>query len=528
MGLRKKIQKATNQTAKDNLSIAANKLKIAALEGGNEIGPQAELNTFIKEIKPAKEALLLSEKNMKLAMLDAEYGLLEAQTLLAKQKAADMNLDTAAYDDIIKLIPDLKAAGKTSADSAYKLGISNLDLVGAQLKDKVKTSVQEGLAETGGVQGLFNSIEAGADGTAVPGQAGALADLAPGSTAEFDEKQAALEGFMNPMMESMAKLGPEGEFVNSITTGIFSIGDAFTQMNDNLAKTTDGMGAGAAKAQMIGSAFSAVGDMMAAKSAAQVAGIDKEIAAEKKRDGKSKESLAKIAALEKKKEATKKKAFETDKKVQMAVTVANTASSMMAALAAPPLGLGPVNGIPLAAMAAAMGAVQLAVIASTSYSGGANGAPAAPAKPSVLTMGSRDKTVDLSKSKSASGELGYLRGASGMGGAENFKPAFSGARYRAAGGATTGYVVGEQGPELFMPDTPGTIVPNDDIGQPAPMNVNFNISALDGASVEGMLLDQRGSIINMLRDAANTAGEDFFEGVDTTDYTPSASGARSY
>ena len=67
--------------------------------------------------------------------------------------------------------------------------------------------------------------------------------------------------------------------------------------------------------------------------------------------------------MEKKKEAMKKKAFEQNKKVQMAVTIANTAASVMAALAPPPIGLGPTLGKGLAVMQAAMGALQLAVIA---------------------------------------------------------------------------------------------------------------------------------------------------------------------
>ena len=63
-----------------------------------------------------------------------------------------------------------------------------------------------------------------------------------------------------------------------------------------------------------------------------------------------------------------RKAFEQQKKVQMDVTISNTAASIMAALSAPPIGLGPVAGMPMAIMAAAMGALQLAVISKTKYS----------------------------------------------------------------------------------------------------------------------------------------------------------------
>ena len=106
-----------------------------------------------------------------------------------------------------------------------------------------------------------------------------------------------------------------------------------------------------------------------------------------------------------------------------------------------------------------------------------------------------------------------------MGGPENFRPAFYGRKSRAVGG-NTGYVVGEQGPELFMPDRPGTIVPADDTAQMgAPMTANINITALDASGVEEILTEQQGNIIGMLREAANSYGQDFFEGVDETIYS---------
>jgi hypothetical protein len=112
-----------------------------------------------------------------------------------------------------------------------------------------------------------------------------------------------------------------------------------------------------------------------------------------------------------------------------------------------------------------------------------------------------------------------MRGDQGIGGPENFRSAFYGARHRAAGG-NTGYVVGEQGPELFMPDRPGTIVSSDDaesIG--AGTNVTFSINAIDAAGVEDVLAAQQGNIIGMIREAANSYGEDFLEDLDESTYT---------
>ena len=143
-------------------------------------------------------------------------------------------------------------------------------------------------------------------------------------------------------------------------------------------------------------------------------------------------------------------------------------------------------------------------------------------------MGERRNSVDLARSQSARGELAYFRGERGSGGPENFTPAFAGARYRAAGGETAGYMVGEQGPELFVPESPGRIIPNDDVPTGAPINATFNINTIDASGVEEILVSQRGNIIGMIREGANSYGKGFLEDIDTSIYTPSAGGASKY
>jgi hypothetical protein len=226
--------------------------------------------------------------------------------------------------------------------------------------------------------------------------------------------------------------------------------------------------------------------------------------------------------MEKKKESVKKKAFETNKKMMIAQAVMSTAAGIAGALAQTAI-LGPF-AIALASLIGVMGAAQIAVISGTSYQGG--GSSAAVGGPSSISMGSRGSSVDLAKSRSARGEIAYMRGEQGMGGPENFRPAFSGYKNRAEGG-NTGYIVGEQGPELFVPELPGRIVPNDDIQAGAPTNVSFNINTIDASGVEDMLIAQQGNIISMIREAANSYGQDFVESVDTMTLTPNSTGAVS-
>ena len=335
--------------------------------------------------------------------------------------------------------------------------------------------------------------------------------------AKTSEKIKMVSTAMQPMMDNIKALGPEGELVSALAQGAFAIGESFESLSEKLGENS---ATAADKLQAFAALVNATASIVAAASKAKIAGIDDEIAAEKRRDGKSAASAAKITALEKKKEREKKKAFDINKKLQMAqvaVAVAAsiahniTAASAAAAqsgLAAPAVFSG-VLGM-LNAVTLGLGAAQIAIIAGTSYQGGGSAGASAGGVTGV-SMGERKNSVDLAKGGSQAGELAYARGASGVGEMTDFKPAFAGYKNRAAGG----FVVGEQGPEVFMPDVPGEIIPS---GQStvAPTNVNFNIQAIDSSGVEEMLSVQRGNIIKMIREAANQQGEMFLESVAET------------
>lgn len=332
-------------------------------------------------------------------------------------------------------------------------------------------------------------------------------------------------GTLKGVTEDLAAMGPEGATMSAAIGGIqnfaTSFGSAMETMGDASASTSAKVQAGLGAASSLISGMAA---MQKAATADKIRGIDQEIAAEQARDGKSAASVAKIQALEKKKTAAAKKGFEQEKKMKMAQTIISTAQGAIAAytsLAAIPI-VGPALGAAAAAMVVSMGAKQLAMISATSFQGGGS-IGGAPAGPTAITAGSRGSTVDTATSQSGAGELGYLRGGSGQGGINNFKPAFGGYKHRAGGG----YVVGEQGPELFMPETPGNIIPSGQ-GMGGTTNVNFSIQAVDASGVEDLLVNQRGNLIGMMREAANSYGQDFMEGVDTAVYTPSTAGATKY
>jgi len=72
------------------------------------------------------------------------------------------------------------------------------------------------------------------------------------------------------------------------------------------------------------------------------------------------------------------------------------------------------------------------------------------------------------------------------------------------------YLVGERGPELFVPNTAGNIVSNESMGgRMGDTNINFNISTVDAAGFDTLLASRRGLITNLISDAMNRQGRRF-------------------
>lgn len=68
-------------------------------------------------------------------------------------------------------------------------------------------------------------------------------------------------------------------------------------------------------------------------------------------------------------------------------------------------------------------------------------------------------------------------------------------------------LVGEAGPEIFVPKGAGTVIPNDKLGGGGDtVNVSFNINANDSRGFDQLLQTRRGMIVNMVNQAMNDRG----------------------
>ena len=432
-----------------------------------------------------------------------EKRLLEINDLDAQNKRDQLlkNADLTAKEKEIRIADINKAheEAKRKIEEEADFTEKKLSVARAKAVDKAGTTgtTTERLTQIG---------EANIFGQEVLDEEGKGTGTFEKSSATAQQKIEKLRASFTPMMDELSQLGPEGQLMSSIASGALNVASAIETIGASGESSANKLAA-------VGSVIQSFGAIAAASSKARIKGIDDEIAREKQRDGKSKESLQKIKELEAKKEQMKRKAFETDKKTKLATAVMNTASAAMAAISPPnpPLPL----SAPMFAMALAMGAMQIATISKMKYAGGGS-KPAGGASPQSISVGKRDNKVDVSK-RATSGELSYLRGEKGIGSnANNFRPSgAAGMRRSYANGGEV--LVGERGPEVIEPRTGFEVTPNDKIGGQN-LNANITINAIDAAGVEEVLTAQRGNIIGMIREAAHEHGEEFIESVNTSAY----------
>ena len=67
-------------------------------------------------------------------------------------------------------------------------------------------------------------------------------------------------------------------------------------------------------------------------------------------------------------------------------------------------------------------------------------------------------------------------------------------------------IVGERGPELFLPNQTGQITQNARGTSGCPVNVNFNINTVDASGFEELLVRSRGTITQLINNAVNERG----------------------
>lgn len=258
--------------------------------------------------------------------------------------------------------------------------------------------------------------------------------------------------------QAISKLSELNSEATAVAQSMGNLTNALIQFSMKSLDTTSTIAAG----------MQAVSSVIQYSASQQVSAIDQAIAAEQKRDGKSEASKAKLKKLEAEKLKIQQDAAKKQIIIQTAVAV------MQAATAVPyPF------SIPLMVAAGLAGALALAQ--ASSASGMSSIADSGADTTQYLTLGERQKNVDVSM-QASSGELSYLRGDKGIGNASSFVP-------RAEGGMMypgVSYQMGEHGTEVVTPMVPMKATPNDQLSDGSKTTsgrpIILNISTMDAAS----------------------------------------------
>lgn len=282
--------------------------------------------------------------------------------------------------------------------------------------------------------------------------------------------------------QAISKLSELNSEATAVAQSMGNLTNAMIQFSMGSLDTTSTIAAG----------MQTVASMIQYSTSQQVSAIDQAIAAEQKRDGKSEASKAKLKKLEAEKLKIQQDAAKKQIIIQTAVAV------MQAATAVPyPF------SIPLMVAAGLAGALALAQASSASSMSSI--ADSGADTTSYLTLGERQKNIDVSMSANA-GELSYIRGDQGIGNANSFVP-------RAEGGNMypgVSYQMGEHGTEVVTPMIPMKATPNDELKNPSNSTsgrpIILNISAMDAASFREFASSNSGALRDAVELALNENG----------------------
>ena len=118
-------------------------------------------------------------------------------------------------------------------------------------------------------------------------------------------------------------------------------------------------------------------------------------------------------------------------------------------------------------------------------------------------------TSELGKQVALAAILAVLTGGGSMAGGGGFNMGNIGGSHAQGGAVSKGrpILVGENGPELFVPNQTGQITQNArGTGNSGAVNVNFTINAVNAAGIDQLLIERRGTISRIINESVNERG----------------------
>ena len=271
---------------------------------------------------------------------------------------------------------------------------------------------------------------------------------------------------------------------------IASYNPTITDMISNMGQLTNAFiafGKGAIDAsQLVAPVINTIGSAMTASSQRAIDSIQSQIDMEKKLDGNSEKSKAKIAKLEAEKAAK-------EKKMAQQTIITQTAAGMAQALGSMPY---PYNLVAMGTVAAA------GLMALKQAQSGSSIATSTASAPESLSLGERSNRVDTSLSATM-GESAYIRGDQGIGSIQKFTPRASGGKAYAG----TTILAGENGPEPITLGEDAMVTSNSNARKGKQTGgIQLNINAVDARSFQDLLATDPKFITSLVESSLNERG----------------------
>lgn len=298
-----------------------------------------------------------------------------------------------------------------------------------------------------------------------------------------------VQGLKGQDREDVLSADALSNYTDALDT-IASYNPAMTDMITNMGQLTNSFiafGQGAVTAsQLVAPVLNTISSAMTASSQSAIDDISNQIEMEKKLDGNSEKSKAKIAKLEAEKAAK-------EKKMAQQTIITQTAVGMAQALGSMPY---PYNLVAMGTVAAA------GLMALKQAQSGSSIATSTASAPESLSLGERSNRVDTSIAASM-GESSYIRGDQGTGSIQNFTPRASGGKAYAG----TTILAGENGPEPITLGADAMVTSNSNAKkQGNKAAVAIHINAVDARSFQDLLATDPAFITGLVEATLNERG----------------------
>ena len=219
-------------------------------------------------------------------MIDLEFALLKQKLIVLEERNKIAEERGVAFDDteinkFISGIEPLKERAISVLEIEEKAALQVIETARLKALADVKKQFREGGTTDSGVGSSGEAGDVLRQGTPTESTTGTGTGTGNADAPSILDNIARIRTELSGLMELGGTLGPEGELVNMIAGGALTIADSWAVAADTIKDGVNGMEGAIAVGTAIASTISQISQIMNAASQARIAGVNKEIEAER-------------------------------------------------------------------------------------------------------------------------------------------------------------------------------------------------------------------------------------------------------